>query len=322
MAIVLSACSFTPNEAKESASSNKADWLLIEENMGKSDNVSTFKFMGKDMNVITKSSVETGQDIAYKYYDIKNNMYYKSGPGGLVSINLKNKDIKHLIKDKNINNVYVDNDKIYYYENVGQVENHYQVNICELGTESCLNLPYFVNGFIAKDDILYVVNAKDDENDKPTIQMYENNKLKTEMKVNDSGTFYRYNDSIYYIMIDGMLNVNTQKFTSFVDTNEKSIQLESTFEAFYQADTSSYFVSHYLDSLKLYTVKSMESDFKLKDLNLELSNIIDYEFEGKHTFTFMNKNRQFYSYDTLTNKLVELNIPKDDLNSTLLRINL
>ena len=298
--MVLSACS-APKVEK--ASTHQADWLLIKEDIEKTEVASDISFLDKNGETLYSEDIVTGKDTTYKYYDEENGVYYRYGPGGLISIELKNKKVNYIIDDKDINGLRVSDTKTYYYENIGPDGNDYRINICDISnTSSCLKLTYFVNDFIVNKGNIYTVNGKTTTNDEVIVRVYNHQKVIKELPVEDSGSFYLLDGSVYYLTNHGMLNIDTKEFISFVDQEKKLMQLANTFDAFYSSDSKIYLISNELGSIQMYSAKRTHTTFELSPIKLDSSNVIDYEFDGKNTFTFMDKQSKFYSYDTNTGK--------------------
>ena len=320
LAIVLTACTNKSSEQKK-FSEKEMNWLLVKENISKNEVINTFEIINDDGNLIKSEQFTTNEDISYKFFDENNKVYYRFGPGGLISVDLKDKNIKYLIKDKDINSLRVEGNEIYYYENIGPDGENYRINICKLNnTSKCLELNYFVNDFIVKNEHVYTVNGKKYDKDSSIIHIYNKGDLIKKIPVDDSGSFYICNDDVHYLTKNGMLNVENQQYIPFVDENNIPLQLANTFNAFYNTSSNYYFISNEIGEIKMYHGELINEKFKLKEISLKFDNIIDYEFDGKEIFTFMNKNREFYFFNINTNKTGKLNIQQDNLNSSLLSI--
>lgn len=315
---MLVSCSDSINE-NDKLSNNPANWLLVKEKLGKVDGVTSFSFLDKNGETVKSVDIKNGQDITYKYYDSKNKTYYRFGPGGLVSANMKTKEVKHLIKDKDINDVRITDGKLYYYENIGFVDDKYRVDINVLNNDFSLKLNYFVNDFYVNDDKIYVVNGKQDSDEQSIVRIYRGNKLEKEIQVKESGSFYELDNTVYYLMADSMLNLNTNQRFPILEDN-KPVYLENTFHAFFQTSSSLYFINDELGNIKLYTAELSDGKFILQEIKLKIASVIGYEFDGIETFIVMDADSNFYSYSIKSGKTEMLNIPRDDLNSSLLPI--
>lgn len=176
-------------------------------------------FLDEEGNILDNEEIKTDSDISYNYFNNENNTYYKYGPGGLIEISLDDLSVE-ILSEKDISEVHIDNNEIYYYENQGKVSYIKKVN-----SDFSLKLNYHIASFQYYKEKLYVLESNSEN--KTYIHIYEDQELIESKDVETSGNFYIINNQLYLL---------TNRYLLDVETNQK-YYLKNESNDFYLANT-------------------------------------------------------------------------------------
>lgn len=223
--ICLSSCSSKNYNKEELDTLSKYIAITSDNNTKKCS--TNILFLDEEGNILENEEIKTDGDISYNYFNNEDNTYYKYGPGGLIEISLDELSIE-ILSEKDINEIQIDNNEIYYYEN--QAKSSY---IKKVNSDFSLKLDYHVASFQYYKEKLYVLESNIEN--KTYIHIYEDQELIETKEIDTSGNFYTINNQLYLLTNHYLLDVETnQKF--YLKNESNDFYLADTYHSIFNTD--------------------------------------------------------------------------------------
>lgn len=292
--ICLSSCSSKNYNKEELDTLSKYVAITSDNNTKKCS--TNILFLDEEGNVLDNEEIKTDGDISYNYFNNENNTYYKYGPGGLIEISLDELSIE-ILSEKDINEIHIDNNEIYYYES--QAKSNY---IKKVNSDFSLKLDYHVASFQSYKEKLYVLESNSEN--KTYIHIYEDQELIESKDVETSGNFYIINNQLYLLTNRYLLDVETnQKYYLKKEAND--FHLANTYNSIFTTD----------DDIILFDSKDNENVFyrmhiennevileqALASINKFLVNI---QYQTNWGFILITKDNEAYNIELLKDETI------------------
>lgn len=292
--ICLSSCSSKNYNKEELDTLSKYVAITSDNNTKKCS--TNILFLDEEGNVLDNEEIKTDGDISYNYFNNENNTYYKYGPGGLIEISLDELSIE-ILSEKDINEIHIDNNEIYYYES--QAKSNY---IKKVNSDFSLKLDYHVASFQSYKEKLYVLESNSEN--KTYIHIYEDQELIESKDVETSGNFYIINNQLYLLTNRYLLDVETnQKY--FLKKEANDFHLANTYNSIFTTD----------DDIILFDSKDNENVFyrmqiKNNEVILEqaLASInkflVNIQYQTNWGFILITKDNEAYNIELLKDETI------------------
>ena len=280
----------------------------------KNEYINNFYVYSTKKGIIRAENFTDLGDVSYTYHD-KNNVFYM-GPGGLYSLNVNDYQLKKM-SDKDINIVRSYGEHIYYYNNIGFVENGYSGEICSY--DECIAVNIHVDDFIVnKNEISILGDGK--------ILVYVNNEFSSEIDL--SGVSYlnriiSLNGKAYLVCQNGLRQIsnlgNIYQLGDLIsfnqkigDPNVKIIETSNGNTIFY--DDSNLSIYDFLASFNLNKIYESDRKHRFSNSNFNDEYLFYYiennNIEVKYTGDFKNFEKKRLSHLLLISNEVVYSVYK------------
>lgn len=257
-------------------------------------------FLDEEGNVLDNEEIKTDGDLSYHYFDNENNTYYKYGPGGLIKISLEDLSIETL-SEKDINEVHIDNNEIYYYENRGKSS-----YIKKANSDFSLKLDYPIASFQYYKEKLYVLEPNSEN--KTYIHIYEDQNLIESKEIEASGTFYIINDQIYLLTSRYLFDVETnQKY--FLKNQSNDFHLLDTYNCIFNTNTGVILFDSKDNENVFYYLQIENNEVILDNAFASINKfLVNVQYQSNWGFILTTKDNEAYNIELFKDEIISHNL--------------
>lgn len=292
--ICLSSCS-SKNYNKEELNTLSKYVAITSDNNTKKCSTNIL-FLDEEGNILENEEIKTDGDISYNYFNNENNAYYKYGPGGLIEISLNELSIEKL-SEKDINEIHIDNNEIYYYER--QAKSSY---IKKVNSDFSLKLDYHVASFQYYKEKLYVLESNSEN--KTYIHIYEDQELIESKEIETSGNFYIINNQLYLLTNRYLLHVETnQKY--FLKKEANDFHLANTYNLIFTTDDDVILFDSKNNENVFYRMHIENNEVILEKAFASINEfLVNIQYQTNLGFILTTKDNEAYNIELLNDKII------------------
>lgn len=291
--ICLSSCS-SKNYKKEELDTLSKYVAITSDNHSKKCSTNIL-FLNDEGNILENEKIKTDGDISYTYFNNENNTYYKYGPGGLVEISLDELSIE-ILSEKDINEIHIDNNEIYYYEN--QAKSSY---IKKVNSDFSLKLDYHVAGFHYYKEKLYVLESNSENK---YIHIYEDQKLIESKEVETLGNFYILNNQLYLLTNRYLLDVETNQ-KHFLKKEANDFHLANTYNSIFTTDDDIILFDSEDNENVFYRMHIENNEVILEQAFASINKfLVNIQYQTNWGFILTTKDNEAYNIELLKDEII------------------
>lgn len=257
-------------------------------------------FLDGEGNILDNEEIKTDGDISYNYFNNENNTYYKFGPGGLIEISLDELSIE-ILSEKDINEVHIDNNEIYYYENQGKISCIKKVN-----SDFSLKLDYHVASFQYYKEKLYVLESNSEN--KTFIHIYEDQELIESKEIETSGNFYIINNQLYLLTNRYLMDVETnQKY--YLKNESNDFYLADTYHSIFNTDNGVILFDSKDNENVFYRIHIKNNEVVLEKAFASINKfLVNIQYQTNWGFILTTKDNEAFNIELLNDKIISHNL--------------
>lgn len=253
-------------------------------------------FLDGEGNILDNEEIKTDGDISYNYFNNENNTYYKFGPGGLIEISLDELSIE-ILSEKDINEVHIDNNEIYYYENQGKISCIKKVN-----SDFSLKLDYHVASFQYYKEKLYVLESNSEN--KTFIHIYEDQELIESKEIETSGNFYIINNQLYLLTNRYLLDVETNQ-KHFLKKEANDFHLANTYNSIFTTDDDIILFDSEDNENVFYRMHIENNEVILEQAFASINKfLVNIQYQTNWGFILTTKDNEAYNIELLKDEII------------------